>query len=136
MAGEGKSDFISEREKAVERMREMSRRSQISSQPHKMPPTPPFVKLTDSRGNDNYEGVKNNSDSLNSFPKEPPSGGKPSGFGNLNGGIASILGKIGVPVSGGWNGDSDMTLILGILLILSSEKADRFLLLALLYILI
>lgn len=44
--------------------------------------------------------------------------------------------KLNLPFLSEAGGDSDMALILGLLLILSAEKADKLLLLALLYILI
>ena len=49
---------------------------------------------------------------------------------------ADFLSKFNLPFLSETGGDSDMALILGLILILSAEKADKLLLLALLYILI
>lgn len=49
---------------------------------------------------------------------------------------ASFLGELGLPFLDNLKTDGDLTLILGVLLLLLSEKADKRLLFALIYILL
>lgn len=92
------NDFFIQKQKAVERMKEMQRSSAFYDSSE--PPMPPFVSRT--RGN---------------TQKKPPE--------NSGGGVLPFL----------HSGDKDTALLLGVFLLLSSEKADRLLLYALLYIL-
>ncbi len=95
-----KSGFGEEKQRAVERMREMNARSKYKH---------PVIQSGE-------ENRRQNS---------APQGEAPRSFlTNLN---IPFLSNIGV--------DGDMALILGLVLILSAEKSDRLLLLALLYIL-
>ena len=110
MENMSKEEFFRQSEAAVRRMQEMSNRSNFSSDTHKMPPTPPFVKANDG----NRINMQNAKEPQNNQPSQQ--------------GIAlpflDILKK-----------DSDMTVILGLLLLLFSEKSDKWLMMALLYIL-
>ncbi len=72
-----------------------------------------------------------------SASKEPPS--KPQAPVKAQPSLStqdSILGGLGLPFLDNLKSDGDMTLILGILLLLLSEKADKRLLFALVYILL
>lgn len=117
---QSKENFMYEQQKAVERMMEMNRRSKYDSNSHNMPPAPPFVKLN---GNARYfnggdERQEDTADILRQDKKEAPKAG------------------FNLPLLDTLKIDRDTTLILGLLLILWSEKSDRYLLLALLYILL
>ncbi len=91
------TDFFIERQKAVERMREMSNR--------KTPPVPDFIKLNEKQKTENKSQNEKQNFAINlPFLKEI-------------------------------SNDSDISLILGLALLLFSEKADKFLLFALVYIL-
>ncbi|MBE6732810.1 MAG: hypothetical protein E7561_02300 [Ruminococcaceae bacterium] len=146
MAGEN-NDFLEEQRRAVERMNEMYRRQQIKSGSHPRPATPNFVTLnterphTDGRvkaenssnnSNQSTEKIKNDVPSFNNDNKNSKNYNKQNRPPNL---LDGILGGFNLPFKNGGKLDGDITLILGLLLILASEKADRKLLLALLYIL-
>ena len=115
-----KENFMYEQQKAVERMMEMNRRSKPDGGSHNMPPTPPFVKLNENAHhfNENNERQEKRPKILHEEKKEPPEAG------------------FNLPILDTLKIDRDTTLILGLLLILWSEKSDRYLLLALLYILL
>lgn len=107
MENMSKEEFMRQSEAAVRRMRELNNRANIKSSPHKMPPTPPFVSSTAPEEQKVKERPKNN---------------------NLNSGLS-------LPFLDIFKNDSDMPIILGLLLLLMSEKCDKRLLFALLYIL-
>ena len=88
-----------------------------------MPPAPPFVKLP--------ERTQNN-DTVKSAPKntEPLPQNK-----HQSDGISTFLSGMNLPFLNNLKNDGDTGLVLGLLLILISEKSDRLLMLALLYIL-
>ena len=94
------SGFDLEKQRAIERMRELNARSKNIKNKGEHPP--PQNKNTDG-------SFKRSSDFLSDF-KLP------------------VLGNIGA--------DSDISLILGLVLILTAEKSDKLLLLALIYILL
>lgn len=127
MAGDN-SAFLLEQQKALERMMEMSKRSQGAASPHKRPPAPSFVKL----GNDNriQAEEKRKEETPMEEKKTPPP------INTAQRGIIPSLSNLQLPFLSGLKKDSDMTLILGLILILMSEKSDRLLMLALLYILL
>ena len=144
---EDQRDFLEQQRRAVERMNEMYRMQQMNSVSHKMPAAPDFVKVNTEHSNNrnNVANKKANNDFHNTNEKNareqpkinvdnnPP---KKQNKTNQNHGIlGGILGGINLPFKNGGKLDGDITLILGLLLILASEKADRKLLLALLYIL-
>lgn len=111
MENMSKEEFMRQSEAAVRRMRELNNRANIKSSPHKMPPTPPFVSSTAPE----EQKVKESS-------KERPKNN------NSNSGLS-------LPFLDMFKNDSDMPIILGLLLLLMSEKCDKRLLFALLYIL-
>ncbi len=122
-------DFLLKQQAALERMREMNRRANIKSGSRNMPPSPAFLKVGEvAKSNDTPTSPQ--SEEKNSKKEER---GAIKGFiDNLLSGNGSDLGK---PIFDKIGADPDMLLILGLLLILHSEKSDRMLLLALLYIL-
>lgn len=120
-----KNMFLAEQQKAVERMMEMSRRSG-GSVSHRMPPTPSFVKMPEDDLREDPP-TKDTEQPRENQTKQTPKC-------NKNGNIP-FLGNLQIPFLSSLKGDKDMTLILGLILILMSESSDRLLLLALLYIL-
>lgn len=114
------TSFMAERQRAVERMKEMSGRAIKQDENQKtMPPVPSFVNVnnrTASENRGNGEIQKN---------KEPKN--------NI---LDGILGDVNLPFTQKLLSDPDMSLILGLLLILASEGSDKLMLSALLYILI
>ncbi len=113
------NDFMRQQQAAVERMREMNARAAKAPGGNKMPPVPSFVRVPPQKDNQ----VKEETDSAKNTEKEIRK--EPNG---LFGTDIPFLGKLFK--------DSDSTLILGLLLILMSEKADKKLLFALVYILL
>ena len=119
-------EFIRQQQAAIERMNEMQRRSGLYNGRHSMPPTPDFIKLQrDMRHKEEFseqhEPLKEPLEK--NIEKIKPSIKHSSNQNTLN-----------LPFNF-LKTDKDITLILGLLLILLNEKADRKLLLALLYIL-
>lgn len=125
-------EFLEQQRAAVNRMREMNERSAFKNQkPHPMPPVPSFVKL--------------NEEKRSAAPKSPPTNGNtferntapyintPKKENNQK-----EIGKnsLNIPFLNGFLKDSDSTLIIGLLLLLMSENADKRLLFALVYILL
>ena len=138
---EKNNDFLEEQRRAVERMNEMYRQQQIKSTRHPRPATPDFVKLnTENFTSTATDGAEPQKDNMK-FPA-PESNGDCGNKSDKNfnktsrqrGFFDGILGGFNLPFKSGGKLDGDITLILGLLLILASEKADRKLLLALLYI--
>ncbi|MBQ6825310.1 MAG: hypothetical protein IJP34_01445 [Clostridia bacterium] len=113
-------EFLFEQQAAIERMKQMNKKSMehTKKESHKMPPVPSFVKMPENNQN---ETPKNTS-----HIPEPP---KPQKTQNSNS-------SFGIPMLDGLFKDSDSALIIGLLLILFSEKSDKLLLFALIYILI
>lgn len=118
--------FLREQQQAVERMREMSRRS-IQPNPHTMPPTPSFVRLPESDARKPSHG---------SAPVPTPTQEKkavpPPHRVNSNSSHSLFSGLLPKQFSF----DSDTALIIGLILLLSQENTDRMLLYALVYILL
>lgn len=108
-------NFMLRQQQAVEKMMEMNRRS-IEGNSYNMPPSPHFVKLPKKEAQNTQQNTK--------VPKDEK---KTEG--------SNMLG-VSLPFLEKFKTDRDATLIIGLLLILYSEKSDRFLLLALLYILL
>lgn len=110
------SNFFKERQEAIERMRDMARRSSDFGIP-----APPFVK-----GRNNpprpHEPVKPPRENLRGEEKD-------KGF------LSDILSRFNLSFSGE-EGDSDITLILALMLLFLDQKGDRLLLYALIYILL
>ncbi len=119
-------EFLRQQAAATERMRRMHERSQFKDESHSMPPTPDFVRV----------GARENMN----MPQKSPAHTQPK---------TETKRQIESPVAGIWQTNSlfgdnflteklrdpDTALILGLLLLLFSENADRRLLFALLYIL-
>ncbi len=141
------NEFLRQQKAAVERMREMNSRSAyINQNPHKMPPVPNFVKVpedkkqmgnTESRGYMPHQNTpsggtapKTNTPLLNTNSVEPQNHVRKSSQ-------KSIFPKgLNIPFLDNIMSDADTALIIGLLLILMSENADKKLLFALVYILL
>lgn len=128
------NDFMRQQQAAVEKMREMSRKAAESSgQP--MPPVPPFVRLQNRQG-----GAQNQGSAAPQRQSPPPRPQSTPALEEKNeenflfparkGGLSSL------PFLDLLGSDSDLPLIIGLLLILFSEKADKKLLFALIYIML
>lgn len=102
----GNNEFFLERQRAVERMRETANRSRYTPPPVSAPP-PPAQKP----------------------PRENPPQGKRDS-------LDTILTGLDIPFLNRIKTDSDTALILGLVLLLTAEKSDRLLLIALIYILL
>ncbi len=113
---ESNTDFMRMQQQAVERMREMSNRS-TSAAAHQMPPAPSFVKVENR-----HTAQKTTNENAPLIPKNEPISTM-----HKNGNPFSLIQRL--------HTEPDMALIIGLLLILWSEKSDKRLLLALLYIL-
>lgn len=123
------NDFMRRRQDAVERMREMSRKAaESSAQP--MPPMPPFVRLQNRENQVQSQGSAASQQSVQAGPQASPASNEDSLPHTRKGGLSSL------PFLDMLNIDGDLPLIIGLLLILFSEKADKKLLFALIYILL
>lgn len=123
------NDFMRRRQDAVERMREMSRKAaESSAQP--MPPMPPFVRLQNRENQAQSRGSAASQQSVQTGPQASPAPNEDSLPPARKGGLSSL------PFLDLLNIDGDLPLIIGLLLILFSEKADKKLLFALIYILL
>lgn len=133
------NEFMRRQEEAVEKMREMNARAVKNGTGQNMPPVPPFVRLQGNRQNRTaqspqrqrqYSAVnqpKNeNAVSEKKEPQLPKTENKSAGF----------LSGLNIPFLDMLAGDADVSLIIGLMLILMSEKADKKLLFALVYILL
>lgn len=101
-------DFDREKQLAAQRLRELGARSKYRQAENPSP---------DNCGNRKHDGGETR--------RRPPDDN-----------ASDLLPKFKIPFLSDLGADSDMTLILGLIPILSSEKSDKLLLLALLYILI
>lgn len=115
-------DFMLEQQRAVERMKEMSAQSKFEQASHKMPPVPPFVKVNRPGG---YKMPEKQISEPTEKSREKES--SPDFLSSPLGGIGNILNL---------KNDPDILLLLGIILLLSSENGDKLLLGALAYILL
>ena len=124
------SDFLLQQQRALERMREMNARSKAPPSPHKMPPSPSFVKIPKADSRDFHNNSQNHSEFENKQSKASENTNQKKDFISefLSGDFSNM------PILHSLKEDSDMALLLGLLLILYSEKSDRLLLMALLYI--
>ena len=124
------NDFMRRRQDAVERMREMSRKAaESSAQP--MPPMPPFVRLQNRENQPQSQGsAASRQEAVQARPQASPASNEDSLPHTRKGGLSSL------PFLDMLNIDGDLPLIIGLLLILFSEKADKKLLFALIYILL
>jgi hypothetical protein len=123
------NDFMRRRQDAVERMREMSRKAaESSAQP--MPPMPPFVRLQNRENQAQSQGSAASQQSVQTGSQASPASNENYLPHTRKGGLSSL------PFLDMLNIDGDLPLIIGLLLILFSEKADKKLLFALIYILL
>ena len=123
------NDFMRRRQDAVERMREMSRKAaESSAQP--MPPMPPFVRLQNRENQAQSQGSAASQQSVQTGSQASPASIENYLPHTRKGGLSSL------PFLDMLNIDGDLPLIIGLLLILFSEKADKKLLFALIYILL
>lgn len=121
------SEFARQSKEAVEKMREMNSRAAGSSTKQNIPPVPPFVRVQGNRQSTPPQKQRQNTAAPKiSEPETKKSDNKSSG----------ILSGLNIPFLDMLAGDADVSLIIGLLLILMSEKADKKLLFALVYILL
>lgn len=120
------NEFLQQQQRAVERMREMSAHAAPSAQnPHSMPPTPPFIRMP---RNSSAAPSSAASHTPNQNTDTPPAKSEPSAPAPRSAGIAdfAFLEKLRT--------EPDLPLILGLLLLLWNDNADKKLMLALAYI--
>ena len=134
------NDFLLEQEQALERMREMSARATKSVEG--MPPVPPFVRVPgegnrtrQQNGQPHMPGPSSSSHRQNPrhaaaerAEKRPPAQQNHNNMGGMPGGL-------NLPFLDAFKTEPDLSLIVGLMLLLLSENADKKLLLALVYIL-
>ncbi len=101
-------EFIIKQQEAIKRMKETAQRTRNNGN---APPAPDFIKLNSPK---------------NSTEKKPSEETKNS----------NSLNFFDIPFLSRFKEDKDFTLILGLILVLLSEKSDKLLLFALLYILL
>ncbi|MBQ1989284.1 MAG: hypothetical protein II234_05225 [Clostridia bacterium] len=121
-------EFLNAQLAAVERMKEMNSRSHFQNQKsHPMPPVPSFVNIPDKK-------IKRSDTSFSqsAIPKPPNQNTAP----HKNRNQPQNDSTIGMPFFDKLLKDSDSALIIGLLLLLMSENADKKLLFALVYILL
>ncbi len=125
-----KNEFMREQQAAVERMREMNSRAQINKDTsHKMPPVPSFVRLNENSQHHNSNRKTNQPPPNEKNDKTPKNNHQPKQTTSFSNGF-------NIPFLDSLLSDGDSTLILGLLLLLMSEKSDKLLLFALVYILL
>ena len=137
------NEFIRQSKEAVEKMREMNSRAVGNSRGQNMPPVPPFVRLqSNSQGGaaGNPQRQRQNT-AARQQPCRPPqepavTAEKKPEIKKDSNQSSGILSGLNIPFLDMLAGDADVSLIIGLLLILMSEKADKKLLFALIYILI
>ena len=123
------NDFMRRRQDAVERMREMSRKAaESSAQP--MPPMPPFVRLQNRENQPQSQGSAASQQSVQTGSQASPASNENYLPHTRKGGLSSL------PFLDMLNIDGDLPLIIGLLLIVFSEKGDKKMLFALIYILL
>jgi len=123
------NDFMRRQQDAVERMREMSRQA-VESSAQPMPPMPPFVRLQNRENQAQSQGSAASQQSVQTGSQASPASNENYLPHTRKGGLSSL------PFLDMLNIDGDLPLIIGLLLILFSEKADKKLLFALIYILL
>lgn len=121
------NEFARQSKEAVEKMREMNSRAVGNKTKQNMPPVPPFVHVQSNRQNTPPQNQRQNT--------AAPKMNKPETNKNENKNTG-ILSGLNIPFLDMLSGDADVSLIIGLLLILMSEKADKKLLFALIYILL
>ena len=111
-----------ELQRAAERVRELSRRSSVNGRPHPLPPTPDFVNVNRRQHSPAPETPANTA--------TEKAVASPSKRGSAVNSLFKMINFKNLEI------DSDVSLILGILLLLSSDNADEILSMALLYIML
>ena len=136
------NEFMRQSKEAVEKMREMNARAVPSPSGQNMPPVPPFVRLQGNRqggtaGNPQRQRQSPSARQPRTPPQETaaPNNNEPQVPQNENHGTG-ILSGLNIPFLDMLSRDADVSLIIGLMLILMSEKADKKLLFALVYILL
>ena len=126
------NEFTRQSREAVEKMREMNSRARVDNNGQNMPPAPPFVRLQGKRqGTPPQRQRQSGAPPLeNSVPKSKESEA------NKNSKDSGFLSGLNIPFLDMLSRETDVSLIIGLLLILMSEKADKKLLFALVYILL
>ena len=132
------NEFARQSKEAVEKMREMSSRAAGNNRGQNMPPVPPFVRLQGNRQNTPQQRQRQNTPPRKS--NTPPNEtavpvNKPEAIKTDNQ-SSGFLSGLNIPFLDMLSKDTDVSLIIGLLLILMSEKADKKLLFALVYILL
>ena len=127
------NEFARQSREAVEKMREMNSRARGNNQGKNMPPVPPFVRLQGNRQGTAPQRQRQS----DTRPKENPApkSNEPQATAKDNKDLGSLSG-LNIPFLDMLSRDADVSLIIGLLLILMSEKADKKLLFALVYILL
>ena len=126
------NEFARQSREAVEKMREMNSRARVDNNGQNMPPAPPFVRMQGNRQGTAPQKQRqtNTQRQENPVPKinemKDNKSNKDSGF----------LSGLNIPFLDMLSRETDISLIIGLLLILMSEKADKKLLFALVYILL
>ena len=131
-------EFMRRQQEAVEKMREMNARAVPNAGGQNMPPVPRFVRLQNNRQNGRPQPQRQRQ----SPETQKPQNGdtvleqkEPQAPKAENKGLG-ILSGLNIPFLDMLAGDADVSLIIGLMLILMSEKADKKLLFALVYILL
>jgi len=114
------NDFFNQQRAAVERMREMKNRSSINNK-SQTPNTP-------------FDGIKPGNPAKTSNTDESKEKNKINHYNSANENLKNN--SLQIPLLDKFLKDKDAVLIIGLLLILMSENADKMLIFALIYILI
>ncbi len=123
MADRNNADFLREQQRAVERMREMSRRS-VPQSPHKMPSAPPYIERRGpSQKQHSVPGPQSVPQNGQQSKDNKP---QPNRQQNLLSGL----------LPNKFSFDADTALLVGLILLLAQENSDKLLLYALIYILV
>lgn len=136
------NEFLRQQQAAVERMREMN--SRAMGQPnsyHKMPPVPSFVQVPENSNRRNVAQQNKNSAYKQTSPKPSPpviteTDNKIKKQKATQNNSNFLSQGLNLPFLDMLGTDKDAALIIGLLLILMSEKSDKILLFALVYILL
>lgn len=133
------NEFARQSREAVEKMREMNSRAVRNNTGQNMPPAPSFVRLQGNRQNTSPQRQRQ-STAAHRTPAPPketaaPKNSEPAAAKKDNSDLGFLSG-LNIPFLDMLSRDADVSLIIGLLLILMSEKADKKLLFALIYILL
>ncbi len=114
------SAFLAAQSRAISEMREMNAKAK-QTRMHNMPPMPSFVETNNTA---NISSPESDSRHTEQEPKKAHASQK------------DFLSSLNIPILSELKTDKDISLILGLVLILTAEKSDRLLLIALMYILL